>query len=181
MDAIEALKTRRSCRHFTNEQLRQEDLQSIIDCGLNAPSALNRQITKIVVIQDQETIDMLSKINSKVAGRDTDEFYGAKTICLIMGPKDSGYEEEAYQLNTVKDASLVLGAMQTAAFAIGVGSCWINRCAEMLETEEGKKILNELHLEDYQGVGCCILGYPSRTLKPKKIKEDRVLYYKAEV
>jgi nitroreductase len=178
MDAIQALKTRMSCRFFTDEQIKDEDLQTIIDCGLNAPSALSRQITKIVVIQDKDTIDCLSKINSQIAGRNNDEFYGAKTICLIIAPKESGYEEEAYQLNPIKDASLVLGAMQTAAFAIGVGSCWINRCKEMLETEEGKKILSELHLEEYQGVGCCILGYPSKTLKPKKIKEGRVLYYR---
>ena len=38
MDAIEALTTRRSCRSFKQEQIKNEELQMILACGLNAPS-----------------------------------------------------------------------------------------------------------------------------------------------
>ena len=104
-------------------------------------------------------------------------FYGAKTVCMVLIPKNSGFKEEAFQLNPVKNGSLVIGAMQAAAFAIGVGSCWINCCKEMLQFPEGQNILKELELEDYEGVGSCILGYPAKEMPSKKIKEGRVLYY----
>ena len=178
MDAIQALKKRMSCRFFTDEQIKEDELKTIIECGLNAPSASNKQIAKIIVIQDKDTIAELSALNSKAAGRNIDEFYGAKTVCLIVVPKSRENEEQAYLLNSVKDASLVIGAMQTAAYAIGVGSCWINRCKEMLEFERGQDILMKLGLEDHEGVGCCILGHPAKELKTKRIKENRVFYYK---
>lgn len=178
MDAIQALKTRRSCRHFSEKQITKEELDTIIECGLNAPSGSNKQGPKIIVVQDPDKVAMLSRFNAQVWGQDTDPFYGAPTVCLIVVPKDPGYDgTPKYALNPVKDGSLVIGAMQTAAFAIGIGSCWINRCKEMLDLPEGQAILKELGLEDHEGVGCCILGYPTREPKPKAIKEGRVLTY----
>ena len=56
MDAIEALTTRRSCRSFKQEQIKNEELQTILACGLNAPSGKNKQSSKIVVVQNQEEI-----------------------------------------------------------------------------------------------------------------------------
>lgn len=64
MDAIEALTTRRSCRSFKQEQIKDEELKTILDCGLNAPSGMNKQSSKIVVVQNQEDIKELSKLNA---------------------------------------------------------------------------------------------------------------------
>lgn len=177
MDAIEMLKTRRSCRAFKEEQISDEALRTIIDCGLNAPSGSNRQLTKIIIVQEPEKVAMLSGLNATIMGTDTDPFYGAPTVCLIVGPDGSDYREDSQRLNPVKDGSLVIGAMQDAAFALGVGSCWINRCKEMLELPEGKAVLDELGLKGYEGIGCCILGYPAQELGEKRIKPNRVLRY----
>ena len=43
MDALEVLFTRRSIRQYTGESVSQEDLKTILDAGMNAPSANNRQ------------------------------------------------------------------------------------------------------------------------------------------
>lgn len=178
MEAIEALKTRRSCRVYTEQQISDEDLHSILECALNAPSGSNKQSTKVIVVQDPEKIKLLSALNATFMDAKGDPFYGAPTLCLIVAPLDPGYDgSPKYDLNPVKDGSLVIGAMQTAAFAIGVGSCWINRCKEMLELPQGKVIMKELGLEAYQGVGCCILGYPAKAPKPKHIQEGRILRY----
>ncbi len=177
MEAIEALLHRRSCRSFIPKQLCADDLKTILDCGLNAPSGSNKQDTKIIVVQDTQKIEKLSKISAAFLGIKSDPFYGAPTICMVLAPKDSGYKEKAFALNPIKNASLVIGAMQTAAFAIGVGSCWINCCSGILESQEGKEILQQLNLNDYTGVGCCILGYPAKKPIDKKIKEGRILYY----
>lgn len=177
MDAIQMLLTRRSCRSFTDEQISDEDLRTIIDCGLNAPSGNNLQNTKIVVVQEKEKVKQLSDLNNKIWQKNADPFYGAPTACLILAPKNAEDVKESWKLNPVKDGSLVIGAMQDAAFALGIGSCWINRCKEMLELPEGQKFLEELGLQDYFGVGICILGIPAVPSKPKRIKPERVIYY----
>ena len=66
----------------------------------------------------------------------------------------------------------------TAAAALGLGSCWINRAMETFELPEGKALLAEWGLgENWKGVGNCILGYTDQAvLGDKARKEDRVLY-----
>lgn len=166
---INTILKRCSCRKFKKEQLSKEDLQLVLDAGLSAPSGMNLQDTKIVVVQDKNDISALSKLNAQIwVKEDIDPFYGAPTVCLILAPRASR--------NNVKDGSLVIGYMQMGAYAIGVGSCWINRCDSMMETEEGKKWLKKWNLEEYVGVGICILGYPDQEYTKKTIKEDRVIY-----
>lgn len=167
MEAIQALTTRRSCRSFKQEQIKEEELQTILACGLNAPSARNRQSSKIVVVQNKEEIKKLSKLNAEVIGNDVDPFYGAPTVCFIFVPKEES--------NGVKDGALVIGAMQIGAYALNMGSCWIDRCKEMFELEKGQEYLQKWHLEDYVGVGCCILGYVEKALPEKVILENRVI------
>ena len=177
MDAIQMLLNRRSCRSYTKEQISDETLKIIIDCGLAAPSAMNEQTVKIVVVQEPEKVKFLSELNDKIWQKHTDPFYGAPTVCLILAPKNTEDVKESHKLNQVKDGSLVIGAMQDAAYALGVGSCWINRCKEMLELPEGKKVLEELGLPNYFGIGCVILGMPDKKRGEKKIKEGRVIRY----
>lgn len=131
------------------------------------PSGKNKQSSKIVVVQNQEEIKELSKLNAIIFGKDVDPFYGAPTVCFIFVPKDES--------NGIKDGSLVIGAMQTGAYALNIGSCWINRCKEMFELEKGQQYLQKWHLEDYVGVGCCILGYVEKALPEKKILENRII------
>ena len=88
MEAIQALTTRRSCRSFKQEQINDEELKTILDCGFNAPSGKNKQSSKIVVVQKQEEIKELSKLNAIIFGKDVDPFYGAPTVCFIFVPKD---------------------------------------------------------------------------------------------
>ena len=43
MEAIELLKKRRSCRSYKQDMVKDDELRTILDCGLNAPSAMNKQ------------------------------------------------------------------------------------------------------------------------------------------
>ena len=169
MDGIELLKTRRSCRKFVG-QVSDEDLQTIIECGLCAPTGHNEQNTKIVVVQDPVHVATFSKLNQSFWGQPTDPFYGAPTVCFVFAPEDYN--------NAFKDGSLVIGAMQNAAWALGVGSCWSNRCTEMFESDEGKVYLEKWGLEGYVGIGCCILGQPGQKMPPRKTKPNRVIFDK---
>ena len=177
MDAIEMLKTRRSCRAYKKEQIKDSELDTVLECGLAAPAAMNIQEVKIVVVQEPDKLAKLSKLNAQVMGTDSDPLHGAPTACLVVAPKsDSG--NPSHELNPIKDGSLVIGAMQDAAWALGLGSCWINRLQEMFQLPEGKAILHELGLDGYLGIGICILGYPAKEQAgPREIKDGRVLRY----
>ena len=45
----------------------------------------------------------------------------------------------------------------------------------MFELEKGQEYLRKWHLEDYVGIGCCILGYVEKALPEKKILENRII------
>ena len=62
-------------------------------------------------------------------------FYGAPTIILVLAEKGVG--------NPVEDGSLCLGNMFNAAYALGLGSRWINRIRETFETEIRKRIVKK--------------------------------------
>ena len=148
-----------------SKHLQQEEV--VVVLNKNKLKMKNYQSSKIVVVQNQEEIKELSKLNAIIFGKDVDPFYGAPTVCFIFVPKDES--------NGIKDGSLVIGAMQTGAYALNIGSCWINRCKEMFELEKGQQYLQKWHLEDYVGVGCCILGYVEKALPEKKILENRII------
>lgn len=151
--ALEVMKERRSIRKYKPEQITEEELQTVIEAGRYAPTGMNRQPGLIVAVQDPKTKEELSKINAEIMGNNGDPFYGAPTVLLVLVRSDVP--------TGVCDGSLMLGNMMNAAYALGLGSCWINRIRETFEREDGKALLREWGVEgDYIGVGACILGYP---------------------
>ena len=156
-ETISCLLNRRSVRAYRPEQIKPAELETILQAGLYAPSAMNLQSSIMLVIQDRETIAMLSRLNAMVMGRDTDPFYGAPTVIVVLADKNAP--------NHVQDASLVMGNLMNAAFSLGVDSCWINRALEVFEMPEARALLREKGIsDDYVGVGNCILGYRSGEL-----------------
>ena len=70
-ETLNTLMTRRSVRAFqTEKQISREDLQTIVDAGRYAPSAMNRQTWTFVVMQNQEQIQSLARAVCKALGRD---------------------------------------------------------------------------------------------------------------
>ena len=168
---LKDLKERRSIRAYKAEQIKEEELQKILEAGTYAPTGMGMQSPKIVVVQDKETRDYLSELNAKYLGSDSDPFYGAPTVLVVLASKD--------RPTCVEDGSLVLGNLMNAAYAVGVGSCWIHRAREVFDSEEGKALLKKWGIEgDYVGVGHCILGYPADGAVPqaKPRKDDYIVY-----
>ncbi len=169
---LKDLKERRSIRAYRPEQIKEEELQKILEAGTYAPTGMGMQSPKIIVVQDQETRDYLSKLNARVMGDEgADPFYGAPTVLVVLASKE--------RPTCVEDGSLVMGNLMNAAHAVGVGSCWIHRAREVFGSEEGKELLKKWGVEgDYIGVGHCILGYPADGAVPeaKPRKVDYIVY-----
>ncbi len=169
---LKDLKERRSIRAYKPEQIKEEELQKILEAGTYAPTGMGMQSPRIVVVQDKETRDYLSKLNARVIGDDdSDPFYGAPTVLVVLASKERS--------TCVEDGSLVMGNLMNAAYAVGVGSCWIHRAREVFDSEEGKALLQKWGIKgDYIGVGHCILGYPADGAVPeaKPRKDDYIVY-----
>ena len=151
-EVLNALKQRRSCRKYLDKQVDAAHLDAILEAGTYAPTGMNRQAPVIVAIQDPDTVKLVSKLNAAVMGADTDPFYGAPTVVVVLAdPAVRTY---------LHDGALVMGNLMNAAHAVGVDSCYIFRAKEVFETEEGKALLRQWGVpEHFVGIGNCILGY----------------------
>ena len=152
-ETITNLLNRRSIRRFKPEQIKDEELDAILEAGKYAPSGANQQSALFIVVQDKEMMEKIAKINAAVLGKDFDPYYGAPTVILVLADNS--------KVTPIEDASLALGNMLNAAYSIGLGSCWVHRTREMFDSDEGRALLKKWGVEgDYIGVGSCILGYP---------------------
>ena len=170
-ETIKNLIERRSCRKYSTTQIKEEELNSVLKAGEYAPTGMGRQSPIILVLQNKEKIEKLSKLNAKIMGTDKDPFYGAPTVLIVLADKNIGTYKE--------DGSLVLGNLMNAAYSLGLGSWWIHRAKEEFETEEGKELLKEWNIpENYVGIGHCVLGYPEEKSEAKPRKEDYIRFIK---
>lgn len=165
---LEALKTRRSIRRYKNEQIKDEELDAILEAGKYAACGMGKQSPVMVVVQDAATIEKLRAMNASVMGNpDANPFYGAPTVIIVLADKNVPTH--------IEDGSLVMGNLMNAAHAVGVDSCWIHRAKQEFESEEGKALLKEWGVEgDLVGIGHCILGY--RDCEYPEAKERKATY-----
>lgn len=168
--ALEVLKTRRAIRSYESRIPEKELIDKVLEAGTYAPTGMGMQSPVIVAVTNPDVRDRLSKMNAEIMGRDTDPFYGAPVVLVVLADK----EIPTY----LYDGSLVMGNLMNAAHAVGLGSCWIHRAKEVFETEEGKAMLKEWGIEgNYEGIGNCILGYPvGGQPEPKARKADYIRY-----
>ena len=170
-ETLKVLETRRSCRNSDpDKMISEEDLNAIIKAGTYAPTGMGKQSPIIIAVTNKEMRDKISKENAKIIGTDSDPFYGAPVILIVLANKES----RTYQY----DGSLVMGNLLNAAESLGLGSIWIHRAKEEFESDFGKKILADLGIEgDYEGIGHCALGYAAEPAKAPAPRKDNYVYY----
>lgn len=169
-DVLKNMKTRRSIRKFKSDMIPKETLQQIIEAGTYAPTGMGKQSPIILAVTNQEMRDQLSKMNAGIMGVDSDPFYGAPVVLVVLANKE--------RPTCVYDGSLVMGNLMLAAHELGIGSCWIHRAKEEFESPKGKEILKSLGIEgDYEGIGHCVLGYVDGEYPQAKERKEDWVYY----
>ena len=109
-EALANLYERRSIRKYKEEQITREEMDAVIRAGVCAASGKNGQSAIIVAVQDKETRDLLSRLNAAVLGVNSDPFYGAPTVLIVLADANSSF--------AVQDGSLVMGNLMNAANAM---------------------------------------------------------------
>jgi len=125
MDALEAIRKRRSVRAYTGEAIPKEDLEKIVDAGRLAASGNNRQPWDFIVVTDRAMIEKL-----KVAAQWMDK--AGAIVAVVMDSSSRWWLE---------DGSAAVENMLIASTALGYGSCWLEGYTLRWE-EEFKALLN---------------------------------------
>jgi nitroreductase len=125
MDALEAIRKRRSVRAYTGDAIPKEDLEKIVDAGRLAASGNNRQPWEFVVVTDRAMIEKL-----KVASQWMDK--AGAIVAVVMDSSSRWWLE---------DGSAAVENILIASTALGYGSCWLEGYTLRLE-EQLKVLLN---------------------------------------
>lgn len=179
-EAIKTILSRRSTRAYKQDQIKEEELQSILECGKYAPSAINEQPWHFTVVQNKE---LLNKINeacrnafihsgdARFAESAKEEgfsvFYNAPTLIIVSGQPKT--------ITPEIDCALALQNMFLGAESVGIGSCWIHAIAGMLNSPDGEGLRSELGIPQGYSAYCSgSFGYKAMDPKAPERKENTV-------
>ena len=137
-ETIETILKRRSVRRFSSLQVRGEDIETILQCALHAPSGHNLQSPRFVVMQDEETLAALNRIIQRELASRT---LVPNTVMYsgILRARQEGYHfcyrapalisaiAPRENQNAMADCACALENGMLAATALGLGSCWSNQ------------------------------------------------------
>lgn len=151
MDALEAIKKRRSVRSFLDTKVERKDLLTILEAGLTGPSACNRRPWEFVVVEDRTTLDALSKGN--LAAK---PLLSAPLAIVVMGNTDKAIRRAP--LYWTEDASAATENMIIAASSLSIGSLWMGVWPEEEKIRRVREVLSVP--ENIVPFSILALGYP---------------------
>ena len=169
MDFLELAKKRYSVRHFTDEKLPEDVIGRIVEAGLVAPTACNKQPQKIIVVNTDEGLTKLKKCSEC--------HYNCKTAIIVCYDEKLCWQRSYDNKSSGDiDASIVTTHMMLQACEEGVGSTWV-----MYFIPDAIKAEFELE-KGVEPVAILVLGYPDEESKPsnqhidKKRPEEIVIF-----
>ena len=155
---IETIMTRRSVRKYQPQAVNRDTMQVIVECGINAPNAINRQAWEIRIVDNPEVIkkltDLYVKDNPKEAENPNFQnmFRNAPAVIFIAHKPGRC---------TQVDCGLMAGNMVLAAKSLGLGTCCMMGPLGFFSTPEGKEFLSSMNLsEGYELLLSVGVGYP---------------------
>lgn len=135
---VEAIHKRRSVRSFTDEAVTEEDMRTILEAGRWAPSGINNQPWRFVIVQSPEKKNELAEF-TKYGG-----IIRNANVCIAV------FAELSVCYHEIKDAQSIGACMENmllAAHSLGLGAVWLgeilNRADDVrqcLELDDGKAL-----------------------------------------
>ena len=160
MSLIDLILTRRSIRRYQEKDISEDILRQILETARQAPSAVNRQPIRFVVVNDK---DILKNLCDNLITR-----FVKKAPLAIAGLADT--KSLLTGKWAVVDATIAMENMVIAAWSLGIGSCWIGACNE-------KKVKKLLKIPDkWKLVALITFGYPDEHPKQRKKKSFEKMF-----
>ena len=155
LEVFEVITGRRSIRKYTKNPVPEDFVVKIIDAGRWAPSAGNSQPWSFIVLKD-------GKVRKRVAEVTTYGKFLADAplgIAVVTDPKASTHP--------VEDGAIATQNMLLAAYALGLGACWIGSYNSVYE----KKIKEILSIpKDKRLLSIISVGFPAES--PTKTRKE---------
>ncbi len=160
MDALEALKTRRSVRSYKPDAVPKEIINDILDCGRLAATARNEQPWEFVVVTDAAMRKRIAETT------DYGKFIADAPVCIVVLSEDSKYYLE--------DGSAATQNILVAARAHGLGSCWVAGDKKTYAPD----ICGLVNAPTgFRLVSLIALGYPQQAGAPSKRTLNEVVHW----
>lgn len=160
-ELISLILSRRSCRGFSEKSVSQDDVKTILDCALAAPSGMGKQTWHFTAIMNRQKIQKLASLVAKVLGRDASyNMYNPDVLIITSNLKDSKFKEV--------DNACAMENIYLACHALDLGCVWINQLLDCYDNTEVRALLTEFGVPENHGVfGCAAIGYKDET-KPRE-------------
>ena len=174
---IETIMTRRSVRKYQPQAVNRNTMQIILECGINAPNAINKQAWEVRVVDNPEFIngmtEIFKKVNPKMAETPDfkNMFRNAPTVVFIAN-------DTTFPFSQV-DCGLMAENMMLSAWSMGIGSVCLGSSAHFINnTPEAAEYLAKLGFsENYKTLVCIGFGYPAETpaAKPRDMAKVKFI------
>jgi nitroreductase len=161
MEILEIIKERRTIREYLDEEVPQASLDKILEAGRWAPSGLNNQPWKFIIVKDKNTINEISKFTKY-----SNTIKGANQLIVVLLDKSESYDYK-------KDLQAIGACIQNmllAAWTENIGVCWIG---EILNRSEEVERFLKLP-EKFELMAVLTIGIPKpakRTSHRKELKD----------
>ncbi|MHA1243692.1 MAG: nitroreductase family protein [Candidatus Heimdallarchaeota archaeon] len=168
MEILEAIKTRRSIRKFTDKKVSKEDINTLLEAAMQAPSAGNQQPWEFIVIDDRKILDVIPDFHpySKMLKE-------SPIAILVCGKIDA----TKYCGYWVQDCSAATQNILLAAHGVGLGAVWLGIYPRQ-ERVDGIKDLFGLPGDIY-ALSLIAIGHPNEKKEPKnRFNKDKIRYNK---
>lgn len=173
---VETIMTRRSVRDYKDEAVDREQMAKVIECGIYAPSAMNKQTWAVRVVDDKAFLDGVTEIAVKQNPKLKEQanfrnfFRNAPTVAFIACPEES-YSGEY-------DCGLLSENMMLSAWSMGIGSCCLGSVVPVMNSEEAKPYMERLNLpEGYKLLVAIAFGYPAGEAPVAPERDASKAYY----
>jgi len=165
LDFFEVLKNRRSIRKYQDKTVEKDKLHRILEAARLSPSAMNRQPYQLLVVSSKALL-------TKVVSACNQRWEAPIMIVMVSSPKEAWVREDGEEFWKT-DAAIAMNQLSLAAFAEGLGTCWIaafkeNDVKEILSVDSASRI-----------PFLSPLGYPAEYKGPitnRKMMESLVRY-----
>ncbi len=161
MNTLDAIKTRRAVRSWTDQAVTDEQLTQILEAGRFAPSPLNSHPWHFTVLRSKKTMQQLMP-DAKHGGFVTQANVVIVVTVDTKAKVDIWLSEHAQHIYS---GACAIQNMWLAAWDMGLGACWVT-----LDEKATRKVLQIP--DDQVIIGSLALGYPKELPSPH-IESDR--------
>ena len=152
-ELIQTIFTRRSIRRYTADPVGEEDVKTLLEAAMAAPSAGNRQPWHFIVVTDRQTLDALAEVH--IYGK---MLFEAPLCIAVCG-------DPSLSNHWVQDCSAATENLLLAVAALGLGAVWLGVHPG---ADRVAAIRKELRIpESFVPLNLISIGHPAEEKEPR--------------